>query len=160
MHKSEKTFRRYMYIDGCAKFLVIFVQRYFTLVKINNLRQKQKQRRFKFVHILYTRYLISFQVIWKTNFTKSFKIGRVSPSLYQACTWRESRGQSSQKLLGFNHIKEQNQHSESPLFFFWGFFSSILLLSFFLPSVFFSGSGTPVLPWISKPCKVGLTSSL
>ena len=38
------------------------------------------------------------------------------------------QGQNSRKLLGLNHIKEQNQHSASPLFFFWGFFSSIFLI--------------------------------
>ena len=35
-----------------------------------------------------------------------------------------SRGQSSRELLGLSHIKEQNQHSESTLFFFRGFFYS------------------------------------
>ena len=39
--KSEKTFPRYMYLDGFGKFLVIFVQKifFFTLVK-KNLGQK------------------------------------------------------------------------------------------------------------------------
>ena len=42
--KSEKTFRRNMYIEGFAKFLVIFVRRYiFTLVKIN-LGEKEKRK--------------------------------------------------------------------------------------------------------------------
>ena len=60
--------------------------------------------------------------------------------------WRESRGWSPRKLLGF---KEQNQHFEAAFLFLWFFFSLFYL--FFLPSVIFSGSGTPTLPWTLKP---------
>ena len=100
----------------------------------------------------------------KTNFTKSYKIGRVAPSLsglscslgLEAKPLAGSREQSSRNLLGLRHIKEQNQHSESPLFFIWGFFFFFeVFFYFFLPSVFFSGSAAPVLPWISKPYSRG-----
>ena len=101
--------------------------------------------------------------------TKSNKIGRVAPSLtglswslgLEAKPVTGSRGQSSRKLLGLIHIKEQNQHSKSHLFFFWGFFSSILLVFFSAIRNFFLGA---VLPrsrgFRSSDCKTGSTTKL
>ena len=51
------------------------------------------------------------------------------------------------KLQGLSHIKEQNQHSKFPLFFFLRIFSGILLI-FSAIRNFFLGAA---LLWISKP---------
>ena len=106
--------------------------------------------------------LISFQVMTKTNFTKSYKIARVAPSFSSLlCSLGLAakplvgiQGAKPRKLLGFSHIKDENQHSELPpplcfvLFFLRIFFSSSQFFSA-VHVFFFLGAA---LPWISKPC--------
>ena len=108
----------------------------------------------------YIRYLFCFQVMTKTNFTKNYKIARVAPSLsglspslgLETKPLAGVQGAEPWKLLGFRHVKDQNQHFEpSPPHSFSDYFVLCVLL-FFCRPLLFSGSGAPVLPWISKPC--------
>ena len=76
---------RNMYIDGLAKFLAIFVQKYFFTRSIFNQNSDDLNKflvKLPFWNVYsYIPYLICSQIMTKTNFTKSYKIARVAPSL-------------------------------------------------------------------------------
>ena len=104
--KSEKTFPKHMYLNGFGKFLVIFVKKMFSLPltvkkfwpkkslfgnfsKNKNFSQKSDDWidflwNFLFKNVyFYILYFISFQVMSKTIFTKTYNFARVAPSLRQ-----------------------------------------------------------------------------
>ena len=135
-----------MYIDGFAKFLVIFVQKYiFTSTTFNQNCDVFNKFLVEFPSwnvYFYIRYLICFEVYDKNKFHKKLqncKSGTilkrlvVKPQPIEAKPLAGVQGQSPRKLLGFSHIKDQNQHFEPHPS--EDFLLSVLL--FFLLSVIF-----------------------
>ena len=65
-------------------------------------------------------------------------------------TWSKNMCQGNELFIFICFFRGKGK---VPSFLFLRIFFQVFFY-FFLPSVLFSGSGAPVLPWISKPCPV------
>ena len=78
--KSEKTFPRYMYLDGFGKFLVIFVQDIFVLPLVKKKKKKKMGQK-----SLFWRFLKNTIFNQKSDYLNRFLVKFLSRKMYTAC---------------------------------------------------------------------------